>query len=121
MSAQVLFNPLNYVDRLTRGGFTPEQARASAEALESAFAESVATKTDIADVKHEIADVKHEIADVKHEITDTETRLKLGIAEVKNALDLKIAAVEGKITLLQWMIGFTLAFQFAIFGKLFVK
>ena len=35
MTSQVLFNPLTYIDRLTHGGFTPEQARASAEALES--------------------------------------------------------------------------------------
>jgi hypothetical protein len=54
MSAQVLFNPLAYVDRLTRGGFTEEQARASAEALETAFSESVATKADVTDSKREL-------------------------------------------------------------------
>jgi len=54
MTTQVLFNALTYIDRLVRGGFR-RQARASAEALESALSESVATKTDIADLKHEIA------------------------------------------------------------------
>jgi hypothetical protein len=54
MSAQVLFNPLAYVDRLTRGGFTQEQARASAEALETAFSEGVATKADVTDSKREL-------------------------------------------------------------------
>jgi hypothetical protein len=54
MSAQVLFNSLAYIDRLTRGGFSPEQARASAEALETAFSESVATKSDVTEAKREL-------------------------------------------------------------------
>jgi hypothetical protein len=69
---QVLFNQFAYTDRLARGGFTPEQARASAEALETAFSEAVATKSDIAEVK---ADLKADIAAVRSELAATETRL----------------------------------------------
>jgi hypothetical protein len=72
MTTQVLFNALTYIDRLVRGGFSQDQARASAEALESALSESVATKPDIADLKHEITsatrDLRLEIAQAKNEI-----------------------------------------------------
>lgn len=65
MATQVVFNPLTYIDRLTRGGFTPEQARASAEALETALGESVATKGDVLDAKHEL---KLEISQSKNDV-----------------------------------------------------
>ena len=78
IAVKVLFNRLGYIDRLTRGGFSPEQARASAEALEAAFNESVATKAGLAEVK---AELKHEIAGLKHEISETEAILKVEIAQ----------------------------------------
>ncbi|MBY6242409.1 CCDC90 family protein [Methylosinus sp. Sm6] len=66
MPAQVLFNQLAYVDRLTRGGFTSEQARASAEALETAFSEGVATRSDVESSKRELQSsidaLRHETA-----------------------------------------------------------
>ena len=89
MTAQVLFNQLTYIDRLTRGGFSPEQARASAEALETAFSESVATKSDLAEVKSEI---KADIAG-----------LRIEIAQSKNDI-------------VRWMFGFNLVMIGAIFG-----
>ena len=70
MTAQVLFNPLTYIDRLTRGGFSPEQARASAEALETAFGETVATKSDLAELK---AELQVQIASVKTDIAQSKT------------------------------------------------
>jgi hypothetical protein len=106
MTAQVLFNQLTYIDRLTRGGFTPDQARASAEALEFAFSESVATKSDIAELKHEIASVKtdleHEITSVRSEIVAAETRRELKIANTKNET-------------LRWIFAFNLGLVGAIF------
>ena len=70
MTTQVLFNALTYIDRLTRGGFSPEQARASAEALETAFGETVATKSDLAELK---AELKVQIAGVKTDIAQSKT------------------------------------------------
>ena len=95
MAAQVLFNPLPYIDRLTREGVSQDLARAHAEALETAFAESVATKRDLTDVKNEL---QKEIAEVKHE-------LKQDIASVKNDV-------------LRWMFAFNLAMLGAIFAML---
>lgn len=96
MTAQVLFNPLAYIDRLTRGGFSPEQARASAEALETAFSESVATKTDIAELKHG-TDLLH------RDLAEAEARLRLEISQSKNDI-------------LRWMFGFNLALIGAVFA-----
>lgn len=95
MSAQVLFNPLAYIDRLTRGGFSPEQARASA-ALETAFSESVATKADIGDVRHDMELLKRDLAEV-------EGRLKLEISQSKTEI-------------LRWVFGSNLVLIGAIFN-----
>jgi len=102
MSAQVLFNPLTYIDRLTRGGFSPDQARASAEALETAFSESVATKTDVAELKRDIG--------------ETEARLRLEMS------DIKLLVSHAKYDILRWVFGFNLALVGAIFAIMkFVK
>ena len=104
--SQVLFNQFAYTDRLTRGGFTPEQARASAEALEGAFAGAVATKSELdgakADLKSEIERVetslKSEIdrveTSLKSEIDRVETSLKSDIDRVETSLKLEIERVE---------------------------
>jgi hypothetical protein len=47
MNAQVLFDQFSYADRLKRGGFSEEQARASTEALGAALSQAVATKPDL--------------------------------------------------------------------------
>ena len=54
MADQVIFDKLRYIDRLVSAGIDGEQARAHAEAMEEALRESVATKSDIAEVKHAI-------------------------------------------------------------------
>jgi hypothetical protein len=82
MSAQLLFDQFAYTDRLARGGFTPDQARASAEALGTAFSEAVATKSDVAEIKAEIAAV--------------EMRLEAKIAAVESGLETKISGLEAR-------------------------
>jgi len=89
MSAQLLFDQFAYTDRLARGGFTPDQARASAEALGTAFSEAVATKSDVAEIKGEIAALKAEIAAV-------ETRLEARIDTVESGLETKISGLEAR-------------------------
>ena len=49
------------MDRLKHAGISEDHARAHAEAFETALRESVATKSDIAEVKSDIADVRHAI------------------------------------------------------------
>jgi hypothetical protein len=110
MTAQVLFNQLTYIDRLTRGGFTPDQARASAEALEVAFSESVATKSDIAELKHEIASVK---IDLEHNLTSLKTDLEHKLTAAETRLELKIAHTKNET--LRWIFAFNLGLVGAIF------
>jgi len=76
MASQVLFNPLTYIDRLVRGGFTQDQARASAEALEAALCESVATKADLSELENR---VRLEISQSKHEILRWVFAFNLGL------------------------------------------
>lgn len=101
---QVLFNQFAYTDRLTRGGFTPEQARASAEALETAFAETVATKTDLDRVETAL----------KADLDRVETGLKADIAQSETRLELKIA--QAKHDTLKWIFTFNLALVGAFFA-----
>jgi hypothetical protein len=95
----VLFNPLAYIDRLTRGGFSPEQARASAEALETAFSESVATKADVDGSKRELS---ANIASVKHELTASiegvKRELTASIEGVRHELSANIEGVRHELS-----------------------
>lgn len=56
MSSQVLFNQFAYADRLKNGGFSDDQACASAEALATALSETVATKTDLLVLEAKLSD-----------------------------------------------------------------
>jgi len=76
MSTQVLFNQFAYTDRLKSGGFSDDQARASAEALAAALSESVATASQLAAV---------------------ESRLEAKIDGVESKLNAKFDALNAKM------------------------
>mgnify|MGYP001186311803 FL=1 len=65
MSAVVHFNTLHYVEKLRAAGISEEHAKAEAEALMEALAEStsgtLATKDDINDLKLEMAELRSEM------------------------------------------------------------
>ncbi len=86
MTAQVLFNQFAYVDRLKAGGFTDDQARASADALGAALSDTVATSS---------------------ELTATETRLGNRIDTLEAKIDVSVARLEA--TLIKWFVGIALA------------
>ena len=109
MTSQVLFNPLTYIDRLARR-IPPEQARASAETL-IRFHESVATKTDVAELKRDVSDVETRL---RSEISETEGRLTLQMSESEARLKLDIA--QSKHDILRWAFGFNLVLIGAIFA-----
>ena len=91
--AVVVFDTLEYVEVLEKNGFTSQQAKSLAELQKKTFNEAlesqIATKKDITDIKEDI-----------------------------HKLDLKFTMMEGKVTLLHWMVGFNLAFSMAILYKL---
>ena len=74
--AAVTFDKLSYSQTLRSGGFTPEQAEASAHALDHALRDTVATKGDLdaveARLEHKIDQsvsiLRQEIAAQRHEL-----------------------------------------------------
>ena len=82
----VVFDKLAFVRRLeSDGAFSRGQAEALSEALHQAVNETVATKSDLAEVRHEIRELRmqvgHEIsesrAQVGHELRELRAELKL--------------------------------------------
>ncbi len=60
--ASVAFDTLKFVEKLEAGGFTPQQAKAAAQAFVDATGEQLVTKTDL---REELAPVKADIAILK--------------------------------------------------------
>ncbi len=81
--------------KLQASGFSAEQVSALADLIDT----QVATKADFEASEH---------------------RLELKISSIKTDLELKISDLKGEVHLQKWMIGFVLAFQLAIFAKLFL-
>jgi hypothetical protein len=132
--------------KLQASGFSAEQVSALAELLDT----QVATKADVEASEHrlelKISDVKAELEAREHRLelkignlktdlelkignlkTDLElkignlkTDLELKIGNLKTDLELKISDLKGELHLQKWMLGFVLAFQLAIFAKLFL-
>ncbi|HEY8261970.1 MAG TPA: hypothetical protein VIG55_12230 [Methylosinus sp.] len=117
--------------KLQASGFSSEQVSALAELLDT----QVATKADIEAAEHrleiKVAAVKTEVeaaehrlevrvAGLKGDVEAAEHRLDLKISELKAQLQSDIAETKSEMRVMRWMIGFTLAFQLAIFAKLFL-
>ena len=57
------FDPLHAAKTLTQAGFAPPQAEAITDTIRAAFTNSVATKTDIAELRAEIQAVEMRVAE----------------------------------------------------------
>ncbi len=65
----VPFDTLKFVEKLEDGGFTPQQAKAAAQAFAAATGEQLAVKSDIDSMKIELrADIKAAASEVKVDI-----------------------------------------------------
>ena len=62
MSSVITFDKLAYVERLKECGFTQDQAKGAADALDSALKDSVATKHDIARLEAKLSVVEAKLA-----------------------------------------------------------
>ncbi|PWB94106.1 hypothetical protein C5689_09210 [Methylosinus sporium] len=121
--------------KLQAAGFSTEQVTALAELIDS----QAATKADLEAAKHELGaqiggvkselgaridSVKSDLEAAKHElggrIDSLEHSLGSKIDAVDHRLDMKIARLDGEFALVKWMLGFTLAFEVALFYKLFL-
>ncbi len=75
------FDKLAFVRRLeSEGAFSRGQAEALSEALHQAVNETVATRADLAEVRHELADTR---AELKHEIRELRTHVGHEISEFR--------------------------------------
>jgi DNA-binding transcriptional MerR regulator len=92
--------------KLQAAGFTVEQVTAIAELIDT----QSATRADLDATEHRL----------ELKIQEVENRLNLKIEALDRRLDLKITALQGEMVLLKWMMGFVLAFQIAIFAKMFL-
>jgi light-regulated signal transduction histidine kinase (bacteriophytochrome) len=94
------FDTLAYTQKLRSAGITSEHAEVHAQALRDALREEVATKHDIADLRHELqataAELRTDIAALNHKIDVTDGRLCRQIAEAKTDI-------------IKWLVGIGLA------------
>ena len=132
----VAFDTLKFAQTLRDKAHVPQdQAEGMAEAFAAATSEQITTKADLKEteihIDAKISEVKSElretevhldakISEVKSELRETELRLDAKISEVQLRLDAKISEVKSENLLTKWMMGFVLAFQVAIFVKLFL-
>ena len=86
---------LRYARRLKDAGVPSEQAEAMADAIGTELAEQLATRADL-------------------EALENRLNQKL------SAQDIKITSLAGSLRLVQWMLGFVLAFAVAIVWRVFV-
>jgi predicted nucleic acid-binding Zn-ribbon protein len=108
-SAVLSFDRLAYIDRLKDGGIDEKQARAHAVALDAALRDTVATKSDIGDVRHEIEEVRREIGDVRRDLREVEMKLEARIEAVGANL---------KVEILRWLVVTQIALGGFIFAVL---
>lgn len=100
------FNPLNYINDLTKGGFTREQAEVQARALLNIVEEELASKRDIKETE----------TILRTEIRAVENSLRAEIKEVRAEAKETATEMKGKFALLHWMFGFLLAANIATLG-----
>jgi methionine-rich copper-binding protein CopC len=103
--------------KLQASGFTSEQVSALAELIDT----QAATKADVEAAEHrlelKISDLK---ASTQAEISDLKASTKSDIESVKSSLQADNADTKADVRVLKWMMGFVLAFQVAIFIKMFL-
>lgn len=120
MNMAIPFDTLKYVERLKSAGVSEVQAKAMSEAQKEVFTESIdttlATKSDILELKQEITSVRTEL---KQEITSVRTELKEEITSVRTELKEEISEVRSDVKLMKWMLGFLMTGMAALIIKSF--
>ena len=89
--ATITFDTLKATENLESAGMDTRQAKAVVNTLADAFTDTVATKTDIAELRADVVTVRAEIGKL-------EAATKADLAEVKTELKAEIAAVKADIS-----------------------
>ena len=119
-----------------RGGFSEQAAEATAEAINAALGERMASKADLDQaverLEHRIDEtverLEHRINEtverLEHRINEAverlEHRIEQGIGGVDNRLDRAVDKLTARLNFMQWQIGIIAALQIATLVKLFV-
>jgi putative ubiquitin-RnfH superfamily antitoxin RatB of RatAB toxin-antitoxin module len=101
-----LINPIKILHKLRDAGFTEKQAEAQIEFISELTESSIATKSDIAEVKKEISDLAKELGIFKLEVKKDTESLDSGLrkemdnlrAEVKKDLEILKSDLTVRIT-----------------------
>ena len=124
----LMIDTLGYAEALEQSGFTSEQAKGAAKALNNTVGEELATKADLAqlgsELRVEIAEASTELraeinelrvemaetrAELRAEIAETRTELRAEIVEASTGLRAEMAAtraeLKGDIKLIRWILG----------------
>ena len=124
----LMIDTLGYAEALEQSGFTSEQAKGAAKALNNTVGEELATKADLAqlgsELRAEIAEASTELraeinelrvemaetrAELRAEIAETRTELRAEIVEASTGLRAEMAAtraeLKGDIKLIRWILG----------------
>jgi hypothetical protein len=121
-----MFDTLKYAEALKATGVNEEQAKGQARALADALEESFITKADLLETKSDLraeivavkTDLQHEIVAVKTDLQHEIVAVKTDLQEIKAKLEARIGRLEGKVNLLQWMVGFNTALLVLVLGIL---
>jgi phage shock protein A len=117
--------------KLQAAGFSADQVTALADLIDTQAASTAdlegvehrlemkigAVKADLEGIEHRLA---INIGAVKADLEGVEHRLETKIGEIERRMEVKIETVKAEVLLLKWMMGFILAFQVALFAKLFM-
>jgi hypothetical protein len=102
---------LEYVKRLEAAGVDRRQAEAHAAAVRDTLAPQLATK----------ADLDAAVARLEAKISSEFGRIEAKLSSEAGRLDNRITRLEGKLLLVQWMLGFNLAVTTAVLWRLLLQ
>ncbi len=124
----LMIDTLGYAEALEQSGFTSEQAKGAAKALNNTVGEELATKADLAQLGSELrtemaesstelraemaqlgTELRAEINELRVEMAETRAELRAEIAETRTELRAEMAAtraeLKGDIKLIRWILG----------------
>ena len=100
--ATITFDTLKATEDLEAAGMDTRQAKAVVNTLADAFTDTVATKTDIAELRADVVSVRAEIgkleASTKADLAEVKTEIKAEIAAVKTDIASVKAELKDKAT-----------------------
>jgi predicted RNase H-like nuclease (RuvC/YqgF family) len=102
-------------DALIAAGSPEDKARKAAEAMagyEAYEQRLVRIEADIGELKRDVAELKLDVGELRRAVSNVEQRLP--------GVEQRLSGLVGDVLLLKWMLGFVLAFQVALFIKLFL-